>query len=220
MRITKLDVLIVLIILVWLYFSFTGAKYFETKGQDIFGAIMTYDTLTGRGFGVQADITGTGFDAQRPVKISGIVLDASGEKMYVWDSDTLWVVFQKERFLEMENKPETPYLFPSSITLYPSESFRIASSDSCAQDSFSSRVVFVMLDMPANEVLCSYLSSVLWEKYRGEIECVHGGDYLKLRLTLLKGFDSDFLTQAISDFGYKAEKTWSSGTDCLVIEYD
>ena len=104
MRITKLDVLIILIILVWLYFSFTGTRYFEIKGQDLFGAIMTYDTLTGRGFGVRADVIGTGFDAQRPVKVSGMVLGASGEKMYLWDGDTLWVIYQRARFLEMQKK--------------------------------------------------------------------------------------------------------------------
>jgi len=220
MRITKLDVLIVLIILVGLYFSLTGLKYFEIKGQDMFGAIMTYDTLTGRGFGVQADVIGTEFDAQRPVKVSGIVLDATGEKMYIWDSEKVLVIFQKERFLEMENRPETPYLFPSSITLYPSESFRLARTEECSQNSFSNEVIYAMLDKPASEVLCSYLSRTLWEKYSGEVECTHGGDYIELKLTLLNGFDSASLKQAVSEFGYEMERTWSSGRECLVIEYD
>jgi hypothetical protein len=219
MRITKLDVLIVLIILVWLYFSFTGLKYFEIKGQDLFGAIMTYDTLTGRGFGVQADITGTGFDAQRPVKISGMVLDATGEKMYLWDGDILWVIFQKERFLKLQKEPQTPYLFPSSITLYPSESFRLARVE-CSQDSFSNEVVYITLDKPASDVLCSYVSKRIWDAYRGEVECTHGGSQIELKLTLLKGFDPASLNQLVSEFGYKIENEWSPGRECLVIEYD
>lgn len=219
MKITKLDVLIILIILIWLYFSFTSPKYFEIKGQDLFGAIMTYDTLHSKGFGVKADITGIGFEAQRLVKVSGIVLDTTGEKMYIWDGDTLHVIYQKTRFLEIKKIPETPYLYPSSITLHPSEDFRIVQTEECGRDSFSSEVVYIVLDKPASEVFCSYLSRRVWEGYGGEIECEYGGSQIKLTLTLLRKFEPASLSQLISEFGYDIEKTWSSGRDCLMIEY-
>lgn len=219
MRITKLDVLIILVVVVWLYFSFTGSKYFEVKGQDLFGAIMTYDTLAGRGFGIKAEVIGTGFESQKPVRVSGIVLEATGEKMYIWDGETTWVIFQRDRFLELEERPLTPCLYPSSLTLYLSESFSVGEGE-CGGESFLSENIYLVLDRPANEVLCSYLSRSLWERYRGEIECSYGGNYLELRLTLLKGFDPDFLESLVSEFGYNLENSFSLDRECLVIEYD
>ncbi len=220
MGVTRLDVLIVLIILVWLYFSFAGPKYFEVKGQDIFGAIMTYETLEARGLGARADVTGIGFEDQRLIKVSGIILDASPEKIYLWDGDRTWVVFQKSRFLEIDERPQTPYIYPSSITLYPDESFRISRTDACSPDSFSTETLYMMLDKPASDILCSYLSNRLWSSYRGEISCNQAGNHLELSLALVRGFDHAYLNQVLSEFGYEAEKTWSLGRECLVIEYD
>lgn len=215
MKISKLDLLIVLVIVISIVISLNATKYLQSKGEDVFAAVMTYKSLKEKGFDATIEVTGITNDYDLK-KISGIILGTTPTKIYVWDGNYTWLVFKKEDFILLDEKPMTPYIHPSLITLYPSRENVV--SNKCEGNFFVKEIVFLELNDEANEVLCDFIMRKVWEKYGGEVVCKSGGKYLELNLNYIYNLDPNFIRNAISDFGYHIIKEWVVQEKCLMIE--
>lgn len=216
-KITKLDLLIVFVILAYIFFSINTPKYLQSKGEDIYAAIMTYRSLVERGYGVKVEITGITNEYELK-RITGIILGTTPTRIYFWDGNRTWLAFDKKEFMHLAEEPKTPYIRPSIITLYPVESYKLEASGECKGDTFIRKVVYLELNKPANKILCEYLSSKIWEKYGGEVVCEYGGNNLKLDFKFVHNLDDRFVSEVISNFGYAIEEEKVVHKECLVLK--
>lgn len=222
MKLTKLDweiiSLIGLIITASVYVILNAPKYFQIKGDELFAAVMTYKTLVKNGFGAKAEITGI-TDEYEAKTISGLILDTTPTRMYVWDGNQSWVVFQKEEFVKLAEEPTTPYLRPSAITLYPTQEYNLTVLETCepGDDVFVRKLIYLKLNTTTSKILCNYLSRKIWNGYGGEVECNWDGKYVELNLRFIHGWEDGFVERTLSDFGYEIEKSWVLDQECLVL---
>ncbi|MFQ6010131.1 MAG: hypothetical protein ACE5J7_03380 [Candidatus Aenigmatarchaeota archaeon] len=218
MRITITDVLIVLLIVVFVYFSLTAPRYFQVKGNELFGAVMTYKTLVGRGYGADAEISGigSGFDLQ---SIEGIVIDATSTRMYIWDSNRVHVVFQKDEKnpLAHGSEPQSPYITSSIITLRPTQSYSLEETG-CEGAEFVSQTLYIELDKETDSIVCDYISKKLWDRFGGEIGCRADGNHARINLAFAHDFSFGEIENTFSDFRYKVESYQTLSTKCLVLK--
>lgn len=222
MRVTRLDMGIILLICLIItgsaYILLNAPKYFQIKGDELFAAVMTYKTLVKNGFGAKVEITGVTEEYQSKT-ISGLVLGTTPTRMYVWDGNQSWVVFQTKEFIKLDKEPITPYLRPSTITLYPTQEYNLTVLEVCnpGDNIFMRKLVYVKLNITTNKVLCNYLSRKVWNEYGGEVECNCDGKYMELNVGFIHGWDDGFIERTLSDFGYGIEKSWVLDEECLVL---
>ena len=218
MRITLTDVLIILLIVVFAYFTLTAPKYFQVKGNDLFGAVMTYKTLESRGYGADVEISGigSGFDLQ---SIEGVVIDATSTRMYIWDSSRVHVVFQKDEKnpLAQGTEPQSPYVTSSIITLTPSQSYAFEESG-CENAVLTSKTMYLELDKEADSIVCDYVSKKLWSKFSGEVNCRADSTHARIILTFAHDFSFGEVESVFSDFGYTVMGHQDLSTKCLVLK--
>lgn len=216
-KITKLDLFIIFIILAYVYFSLNTPKYLQSKGDELFAAVMTYRSLIERGYGVKVEVAGITKDYKFE-KVSGIILAASPTRFYLWDGNKTWLVYDKAEFIRLTEEPKIPYLRPSIITLYPTESYRLKLTKECKTNSFVHEIVYLTLNDTTNSVLCDYISRSIWRKYGGEVDCSFGGNYLKLEFNFLHDFDEKYTSKILSDLGYRIKEKIIVQKDCWVLE--
>lgn len=215
MGISKLDLLIVFVIIISIIFSLNAPKYLQSKGKDVFAAVMTYKTLKEKGLDATIEVTGITNDYDIE-KVSGIILGTTPSRIYIWDGNYTWLVFDKEEFVIIEEEPMIPYIHPSLITIYPTS--EVVVSDKCEGDFFVNKIVFLKLNDETNEVLCDYIMRKVWKEYGGEVICKYGGNDLELNLNYIRNLDDKFIHNTISDFGYYVMKEWVVHEECLMIE--
>ena len=218
MKLTITDVLIILLISAFVFFSLNQPRYFQTKGNDLFGATMTYKTLLGRGYG--ADIEISGIDSDSNLKaVKGKIIDASSTRIYIWDGTRVYTVFQKDEKNPLAEgpAPQTPYITSSIITLKPTDSYSFKTSE-CGSAEFISESMFLELDKAADSVVCSYVSKKLWDSFGGEVACSADGSHAMLKFNFAHAFSEDKMNEAFSDFGYRILDSKTLSQKCLVLK--
>jgi len=215
-KITKLDLLIILAVLLYVYFSLNTPKYLQSKGDDIYAAVMTYRSLVERGYGVKVEITGT-TNEYKFEKISGIILGSTPTRIYFWDGNRTWLAFDKKEFMRLVEEPQIPYIRPSIMTFYPVEDYNLEVSEECEDNVFVRKVVYIRLNETADEILCDYVASKVWEKYGGEVECKYGENDLKLDFKFVHKLEDEFVSEVLSNFGYHIVEEKITYKECLVL---
>ncbi|MEM5804817.1 MAG: hypothetical protein QXU82_03170 [Candidatus Aenigmatarchaeota archaeon] len=218
MKITVTDILIVLLIVTFVYFSLNEPRYFQTKGNDLFGASMTYKTLIGKGYGADAEISGIGSDFGLK-SVKGPVIDATATRIYVWDGARVQTIFQKDEKNPLAEglAPQTPYITSSIITLKPTDVYRFAEAG-CEGADFTTETLYLDLDKDADSVVCSYVSKKLWDSFGGEVSCAADGMHAMLEFSFAHGFSADVVESALSDFGYRVIGSRTLSQKCLVLK--
>lgn len=191
MKLTKLDFLIILLVVASVVVGLTQERYFRVKGNNIYGTVMTHRTLVKRGYQSNATIKGIDMQDHKFKKLNGIIIDTKPDRIYFSTRNKTWLILpsktDKEDVEDLENSAFR-LLQTSSIYLEPTKSFKV--TDSCGEDSYISGKFYYELEGPANEVTCEFLTSKLIDRYGGKITCKHAADRLILNTKYMK-FNGD-----------------------------
>lgn len=191
MKLTKLDLLIILLIAASVIVGLTQERYFRVKGNNIYGTAMTHRTLVKKGF--QSNVTIKGIDMQdhKFKKLNGIIIDTKPDRIYFSSRNKTWLILpnnvDKEDIQDLENSNFRLFR-TSSIYLEPTKSFSV--NESCEEDSYISGKFYYELERPASSVTCEFITSKLIDRYGGKITCKHAADRLILNTEYMK-FNGD-----------------------------
>lgn len=214
MKLSKLDFLIILLVIVFLFFGLNQERFFRVKSDNIFGAIMTHRTLVKRGY--QSNVTVKGIDMEdlEFKELNGVIIDTEPDKIYFSSQGKTWVIAAEEEELEEESEDSSLRLFKlSSIYLKPTKSFKVV--DKCSKDSYVSGSFYYRLESPMNEVNCELLESELMKEYGGSVKCIYSGGSLILKTKYMK-FEGN-ISPLLSKINNSVEKTMVLSKRCKLI---